>query len=44
MPIDAETLIAVTQTTFLVHASLDLGETVGYLPPADPVPRHVGHT
>jgi len=34
MPIDYETLVAVTQTTFLVHASLDLGEPVTYVPPA----------
>ncbi len=40
MPIDCETLIAVTQTTLLVHASLDLGEPVAYVPPASlPQPR-----
>jgi predicted dehydrogenase len=39
MPIDMETLIAVTQTTFLVHTSLDLGEAVPYLPPADPASK-----
>jgi predicted dehydrogenase/threonine dehydrogenase-like Zn-dependent dehydrogenase len=33
MPIDANTLIAVTQTTLLVHTSLDSGEPVDYQPP-----------
>jgi predicted dehydrogenase/threonine dehydrogenase-like Zn-dependent dehydrogenase len=33
MPIDDHTLIAVTQTTLLVHTSLDLGEPVDYRPP-----------
>jgi polar amino acid transport system substrate-binding protein len=37
MPIDWETLLAVTQTTFLVHRSLDTGGTVNYEPPT-PVP------
>ena len=30
MPIDFETLMAVTQTTFLIHRSLDLGTAVDY--------------
>jgi predicted dehydrogenase/threonine dehydrogenase-like Zn-dependent dehydrogenase len=30
MPIDFETLMAVTQTTFLIHRSLDLGVAVDY--------------
>jgi predicted dehydrogenase/threonine dehydrogenase-like Zn-dependent dehydrogenase len=30
MPIDFDTLVAVTQTTFLVHRSLDLGTPVDY--------------
>ena len=34
MPVDADVLVAVTQTTLLVHASLDVGEPVDYLPPA----------
>ncbi len=38
MPIDYDTLIAVTQTTFLIHTSLDLGEPVNYEPPA-PAPQ-----
>lgn len=33
MPIDCETLVAVTQTTLLVHATLDLGKPVAYVPP-----------
>jgi predicted dehydrogenase/threonine dehydrogenase-like Zn-dependent dehydrogenase len=33
MPIDMETLVAVTQTTLLIHASLDLGQPVEYQPP-----------
>ncbi|HKC86533.1 MAG TPA: hypothetical protein VKG02_11190, partial [Blastocatellia bacterium] len=32
MPIDFETLMAVTQTTFLIHRSLDLGCPVDYYP------------
>ncbi len=32
MPIDFETLMAVTQTTFLIHRSLDIGAPVDYLP------------
>ncbi len=32
MPIDFETLMAVTQTTFLIHRSLDLGGPVDYYP------------
>jgi predicted dehydrogenase/threonine dehydrogenase-like Zn-dependent dehydrogenase len=35
MPIDVETLVAVTQATFLVHASLDVGEV---LPCGSPLP------
>jgi len=35
MPIDYETLEAVTQTTFLVHRSLDQGARVDYFPPGD---------
>ena len=34
MPIDRETLVAVTQTTLLVHTSLDIGEPVDYVDPA----------
>jgi predicted dehydrogenase/threonine dehydrogenase-like Zn-dependent dehydrogenase len=34
MPIDSASLVATTQTTFLIHASLDLGEPVAYVPPA----------
>jgi polar amino acid transport system substrate-binding protein len=37
MPIDPLTLVAVTQTTLLVHTSLDLGEPVDYVPPAMPM-------
>ena len=33
MPIDFETLVAVTQTTFLIHRSLSSGEPVAYEPP-----------
>jgi predicted dehydrogenase len=33
MPIDWETLLAVTQTTFLIHRSLDSGGTVNYEAP-----------
>ena len=33
MPIDFETLVAVTQTTFLIHRSLDKGEPVDYVSP-----------
>lgn len=34
MPIDFDTLVAVTQTTFLIHRSLDIGGPVDYEPPA----------
>jgi predicted dehydrogenase len=34
MPIDWESLLAVTQTTFLVHRSLDTNGTVNYEPPS----------
>lgn len=34
MPIDAQMLVAVTQTTFLIHSSLDLGGPVCYQPPS----------
>ena len=33
MPIDWETLVAVTQTTFLIHRSLDTGGAVAYEDP-----------
>ena len=33
MPISFETLVAVTQTTFLIHRSLDLGVPVDYVSP-----------
>jgi predicted dehydrogenase/threonine dehydrogenase-like Zn-dependent dehydrogenase len=33
MPISFETLVAVTQTTFLIHHSLEQGAAVDYLPP-----------
>ncbi len=33
MPIDFESLVAVTQTTFLIHRSLDSGEPVEYTAP-----------
>ena len=33
MPIDWKTLLAVSQTTFLVHRSLDTGAAVIYEPP-----------
>ena len=33
MPIDYETLISVTQTTFLIHTSLDAGVPVDYVSP-----------
>jgi polar amino acid transport system substrate-binding protein len=33
MPIDFETIVAVTQTTFLIHRSLDTGGVVDYQPP-----------
>ncbi len=33
MPIDPETLISVTQTTFLIHRSLETGGPVEYTPP-----------
>ena len=33
MPIDYETLIAVTQTTFLIHTSLDVGAPVDFVSP-----------
>ena len=34
MPIDLETLIAVTQTTFLIHRSLETGQPVSFRPPS----------
>ena len=34
MPIDFATQVAVTQTTFLIHQSLESGTCVPYLPPA----------
>ena len=36
MPIDAATLVAVTQTTLLIHSSLDAGEPVDYIAPQLP--------
>jgi polar amino acid transport system substrate-binding protein len=33
MPINFETLVAVTQTTFLIHRSLDLGVPIDYVSP-----------
>jgi predicted dehydrogenase/threonine dehydrogenase-like Zn-dependent dehydrogenase len=35
MPIDFATLVAATQTTFLIHRSLETGEPVDYVSPAD---------
>ena len=34
MPVDAETLISVTQTTLLIHSSLDAGQPVDYQLPS----------
>lgn len=34
MPIDAETLVAVGQTSFLIHRSLERGQQIEYAPPA----------
>lgn len=42
MPIDWESLIAVSQTTFLIHRSLDTGNTVNYEPPATTSPAADG--
>ena len=36
MPIDPETLISVTQSTFLIHRSLETGGPVDYTPPRAP--------
>ena len=36
MPIDWESLIAVTQTTLLIHRSLDTGQAIGWEPPTQP--------
>jgi polar amino acid transport system substrate-binding protein len=37
MPIDPATLIAVTQTTFLIQRSIEAGEAISYRPPAGAV-------
>lgn len=35
MPIPVETLVAVTQTSFLIHQSMNLGKAVNYVSPED---------
>jgi len=36
MPIDPESLVVTTQTTFLIHRSLEGGAPVDYRPPGTP--------